>query len=68
MDILMKVNNTTVEPLFKELQKDGTVFFTSRRDYKVLLVLERNNAGLKKLKVLSEQTNDSSAFLNATCL
>jgi hypothetical protein len=33
-----------------------------------VLVCERNNAGLKKLsQVLSEQTSDSSAFLNATC-
>jgi hypothetical protein len=31
-----------------------------------VLVLERSNAGLKKLsQVLSEQTSDSSAFLNA---
>jgi hypothetical protein len=35
----------------------------------VVLVLERNNAGLKKLsQVLSGQTSDSSAFLNVTCL
>jgi hypothetical protein len=35
----------------------------------VVLVFERNNAGLKKLpQVLSEQTSGSSAFLNATCL
>jgi hypothetical protein len=34
-----------------------------------VLVSERNNAGLKKLSlVLSEQTSDSSAFLNAMCL
>jgi hypothetical protein len=32
-------------------------------------VFERNNAGLKKLsQVLSEETSDSSAFLNAVCL
>jgi hypothetical protein len=35
----------------------------------MLLVFERNNAGLKKLfQVLSEQTSDSFAFLNAMCL
>jgi hypothetical protein len=34
-----------------------------------VLVCERNDAGLKELsQVLSEQTSDSSAFLNATCL
>jgi hypothetical protein len=34
----------------------------------VVLVCERNNAGLKKLsQVFSVQTSDSSAFLNATC-
>jgi hypothetical protein len=35
----------------------------------VVPVFERNNAGLKKLfQVLSKQTSDSSAFLNAMCL
>jgi hypothetical protein len=34
----------------------------------VVPVFERNIAGLKKLKFLSEQTSDSSAFLNAICL
>jgi hypothetical protein len=34
-------------------------------DSEVVLVFERNNAGLKKL---SEQTSDSSAFLNTMCL
>jgi hypothetical protein len=38
-------------------------------DAEVVLVSERNNAGLKKLsQVLPEQTSDSSAFLNAVCL
>jgi hypothetical protein len=38
-------------------------------DSEVVLVCERNNVGLKKLsQVLSEQTSDSSAFLNAMCL
>jgi hypothetical protein len=33
----------------------------------VVLVCERNNSGLKKLsQILSQQTSDSSAFLNAT--
>jgi hypothetical protein len=38
-------------------------------DSEVVLVFESNNAGLKKLsQVLSEETSDSSAFLNATFL
>jgi hypothetical protein len=41
--------------------------YSSIEDSEVELVLERNNAGLKKLsQVLSEQTGDSSAFPNAT--
>jgi hypothetical protein len=37
-------------------------------DSEVVLVSERNNTGLKKLsQVSSEQTSDSSAFLNAMC-
>jgi hypothetical protein len=43
--------------------------YSSIQDPEVVLVFERNNAGLKKLsQVLSEQTYDSSAFLNAMCL
>jgi hypothetical protein len=39
--------------------------YSSIEDSEVVLVTERNNAGLKKLsQVLSEQTSDSSAFLN----
>jgi hypothetical protein len=38
-------------------------------DSEVVLVSERNDAGLKKLsQVLSEQTRDSPTFLNVTCL
>jgi hypothetical protein len=39
--------------------------YSSTEDSEVVLVFERNNAGLKKLSILSEQTSDSSAFLNA---
>jgi hypothetical protein len=49
---------------------DGTPQYSylSIEDSEVVLVFERNNAGLKKpAKVLSEQTSDSPAFLNATC-
>jgi hypothetical protein len=43
--------------------------FSSIEDPEVVLVFEHNNAGLKKLtQVLSEETSDSSAFLNAICL
>jgi hypothetical protein len=42
--------------------------YSSIEDSEVVLVSERNNVGLKKLsQVLSEQTSDSSAFLNAVC-
>jgi hypothetical protein len=38
-------------------------------DSEVVFVFERNDAGLKKLsQVLSEQTSDSSALINAMCL
>jgi hypothetical protein len=43
--------------------------YLSIEDSEVVLVCERNNAGLKKLShVLSEETSDSSAFLNVICL
>jgi hypothetical protein len=43
--------------------------YSSIEDSEGGLVSERNNAGLKKLsQVLSEQTSDSSAFLNPMCL
>jgi hypothetical protein len=45
-----------------------THLFIDRR-LEVVLIFERNNAGLKKLsQVLTEQTSDSSAFLNVMCL
>jgi hypothetical protein len=43
--------------------------YSSIEDSEVVRDFELNNAGLKKLsQVLSEQTSDSSAFLNPTCL
>jgi hypothetical protein len=44
--------------------------YSSGEDSEAVPVFEsNNNAGLKKLsQVLPEQTSDSSAFLNATCL
>jgi hypothetical protein len=43
--------------------------YSSIEDSEVVLVFERNKAGLQKLsQVLSEQKSDSSAFLNSTCL
>jgi hypothetical protein len=51
-----------------KLQKDNT-FIHRLNIQKLYLFFERNNAGLKKLpQVLSEQTSDSAAFLNAMCL
>jgi hypothetical protein len=40
-------------------------FFTLE-DSEFVLVFERNNADLRNCQVLSEQTSDSSAFLNVT--
>jgi hypothetical protein len=55
--------NITVEPLFKNYKKK--IHLSSIEDSEVVLVSERNDAGLKKLsQVLSEQTSDLSAFLN----
>jgi hypothetical protein len=54
-------------PLFKNSRK--TIYLFMDRRLEAVLVSERNNAGLKKLsQVVSEQTSDSSAFLNAMCL
>jgi hypothetical protein len=63
----MKINkNITVEPLLKIKRQ---FIYSSIEDSEVVLVSERNDAGLKKLsQVLSEQTSDSSAFLNVMCL
>jgi hypothetical protein len=51
----MKVNNKniTVKPLFKSYKKDNCVY-SSIEDSEVVLVFERNNAGLKKLSKISE--------------
>jgi hypothetical protein len=44
----MKINkNITVEPLFKNVGRQ--YIYSSIEDSKVVLFLERNNAGLKKL-------------------
>jgi hypothetical protein len=42
--------------------------YSSIEDSEVVLVFESNNSGLRNCHVLSEQTSDSSAFLNAMCL
>jgi hypothetical protein len=43
--------------------------YASIEDSEGVLVFDRNNAGLKELsQVSSEQTSNSSAFLNVTCL
>jgi hypothetical protein len=58
-----KNKNITVEPLFKNYKKKIHLF--SDEDSEVVPVFERNNASLKELsQTLSEQTSDSSAFLN----
>jgi hypothetical protein len=62
-----KKQNITVEPLFRSCKK--TIYLFIDRRLRSYTCFERNNAGLKKLsQVLSEQTSDSSAFLNAMCL
>jgi hypothetical protein len=42
--------------------------YSSIEDSEVVLVFERNNAGLKELSSLSEGTSDSSSFLNVMCM
>jgi hypothetical protein len=52
----------TVEPLFKNYKKTIHLFIDIR-------IRSCTNAGLKKLsQVVSEQTSDSPAFLNAVCI
>jgi hypothetical protein len=60
----MKINkNIPVQPLLKIKRQ---YIYSSVEDSEVVLVSERNNAGLKRLsQILSEQTSVSSAFLNA---
>jgi hypothetical protein len=66
--VLMKINNKISETLYLKTIKLQYVY-SSIGDSQVVLVFGRNDAGLKKLsQVLSEQTGDSSAFLNTTCL
>jgi hypothetical protein len=63
----MKINkNIPVQPLLKIKRR---YIYSSIEDSEVVLVSERDDAGLKKLsQVLSEQTSDSSAFLNVMWL
>jgi hypothetical protein len=52
-------------PCLKTIKRQ--YIYSSIDESEVVLVFERNDAGLKKLsQVLSEQTSDSSAVLNAT--
>jgi hypothetical protein len=58
-------NNISLYSLCLETTKRQYIF-SSTEDSEVVLAFERNNAGLKEpSQVLSEQTSDSSAFLNA---
>jgi hypothetical protein len=68
--MLMKINKKRL-PLYSLYLRTikRQYIYSSIEDSEVALVFERNDAGLKKLsQVLSEQTSDSSAFLNAICL
>jgi hypothetical protein len=47
-----KYKHFTVEPLFKNYKKQN--IYSSIEDSEVVIVFERNNAGLKKLSSLSE--------------
>jgi hypothetical protein len=63
------MKNKIKKSLYLEIMKREYIIYSSMKDSEVVLVFERNNAGLKKLsEVMSEQTSDSSAFLNAMCL
>jgi hypothetical protein len=61
----MKINEKyiTVDLLFKN-DKKSIHFYLSIEDSEIVLVFEHNET----CQVLSEQTSDSSAFLNAPCL
>jgi hypothetical protein len=63
MIVLLKINKKEYQTI--KIQH----IYSSIEDSEVVRVFERNNEDLKKLsQVLSEQTSDSSAFLNVTCL
>jgi hypothetical protein len=64
--VLKKINNKiSLYSLYLGTVKRQYIY-SSIKDSEVVLVFERNNPGLKKPpQVLSEQTSDSSAFLNA---
>jgi hypothetical protein len=64
----MKINNKiSLYSLHLRTTKRPYIY-SSIEASEAVLVSERNNAGLKRLsQALSEQTSDSSAFLNATC-
>jgi hypothetical protein len=56
--------NITAEPFLRTIRRKH--IYSSIGDSEVVLVSERNDAGLMKLsQVLSKRTSDSPAFLNA---
>jgi hypothetical protein len=63
----MQINNKmSLYSLYLKTMKRQHIY-SSIEDSEVVLVFERNNAGLKTYSVFSEQTSDSSAFVNAAC-
>jgi hypothetical protein len=65
----MKTNNKISLSSLSLKTTKRQYIYSSIEDSEVVLVLECNNAGLKTLsQVLSEQTSDSSVFLDVICL
>jgi hypothetical protein len=65
--LMKQINKNHLEPLLKNCKKIIHLFMNRR--LRSCTCFERNNAGLKKLsQVASEQTSDSSTFLNDMCL
>jgi hypothetical protein len=52
--------------MIKNCKKTVHLFMDRRPE--AVLVFERNDAGLKELSSLSEQTGDSSVLLSASCV
>jgi hypothetical protein len=61
-----KQQNITVQRLLQNYKKN--TFIHRYKDSEVILVFQCDDAGLKKLSNFSEQTSNSSAFLNVMCL
>jgi hypothetical protein len=63
----MKINNKlSLWSLYLKTIKRQYIY-SPTEDSEAVLVFERNNVGFKRCQVMSQQTSDSSAFLNVIC-